>query len=110
MRPLQTSLIACLLAFSTSLPAYAQAKTLCDLPKAKVLADLSIRLDDRYPTNEGIRQAQYRAASDDFDALCGNPLTPRGHEVLADLTTRHYPAVTLIRSFYESVMGTKLGG
>ena len=108
MRTLQSTLIACLLTLATALPAGAQAKTLCDLPKAKVLTDLQTRLDERYPTSEGIRQAQYKAAIDDFDALCRSPLPPRGREVLADLTTRHYPSVTLIRSFYESLMGEKV--
>ena len=111
MRTLQAPLIACLLSLVVSLPASAaQASTLCELPKEKVLADLSVRLDDRYPTNEGIRKAQIKAADQDYDALCSNPIPPGNQKVLAELTKRHYPSVTLIRSFYESLTGEKAGG
>lgn len=110
MRPLQATLIACLITLAPALPAGAQAKpiSLCELPKNKVMADLQYRLDNRYPSSDMIRVAQYRAAESDYEALCARSFTAHDRELLAELTARHYPSVTLIRSFYESLLNTKV--
>lgn len=110
MRRLQQSIYILMISLATLCPNMAHAENLCDMPKSKVMNDIKRRLQDRYPTSDRLQQAQYQAALRDYEALCSNAASPRSRELLNDLTHRHYPAVSLIKSFYESLMDPPAAG